>query len=379
MRIVHILTRLLKAGAEENTLTTCYHQVSEGHDVTLVYGNEQDLTLVREAESKGVVCRQLNCLVHPVRVGDDIKAILALRKLYTMLKPDVLHTHQSKAGILARLAAVGKKCAVIHSIHIVSFVNTGALTKWNYIAAEKVCSLFTDKFINVSQGTRELYLKYSIGHTEKHEVVYSGMNIEKYTSIRQSHVHPDVSNEKFVVLMMAAFEKRKRHRELVLSLESILRARPEIEVWFLGQGETEDSVNTLIREHDLADRIITLGFVNNPEHYVAQANVGVLVSEREGLPRVLVQFIAAGVPVVTTWLPGIEEIVRHNTNGVVHGLNDIGSVADSIGELFDDRKRLEDLRRGAKNSPVDLWDVNRMGPHISNVYEKTLRTKQAFH
>ena len=180
MKIVHILTRLLKAGTEENTLASCFHQIAEGHEVFLVYGEEREHSLVVQAEQNGVKCIQINCLVHSIGPVSDLKAIMALRKLYKKIKPDILHTHHSKAGMLARLAAVGSKCTVVHSVHIVPFYNTGALSKWMYIFAEKICAFLTHQFIDVSRATRDTYLKYSIGAKSDHEVVYSGCLL--YTS-----------------------------------------------------------------------------------------------------------------------------------------------------------------------------------------------------
>ena len=374
MRIVHVITRLLKAGAEENTLATCIYQANEGDQVYLLFGDEFDVSLVDEAESNGITCIEIPCMVHPINPASDSRAILALREYIAKIQPDILHTHQSKAGILARLASVGKNTTVIHTVHIVPFENTSAFRKWMYIASEWLCAKFTDQFIDVSSGTRDTYLKYSIGKLNNHEVVYSGMAVEKFSKFRNTGDRRRKSNT-FRVVMMAAFQARKRHEELIVSIESVLKKNPEIELQFLGQGDTETQIKVLVRDLGLEKQVKFLGYVNDPENYIKEADLGVLVSEREGLPRVLVQFMATGVPVVSTWLPGIEEIVQNNINGIVQNKNDIDAVTNQIEELALNSESLNRLKIGALNTDVRGWNLSAMGPRIHGVYSKAIQRR----
>jgi len=374
MRIVHVITRLLKAGAEENTLATCIYQANEGNQVFLLYGEEFENGLVEEAESNGITCIQIPCMVHAISPILDSKAILTLRKYVDEIQPDIVHSHQSKAGILTRLASVGKNTTVIHTVHIVPFDNTGAFRKWMYISIERICSKFTDQFIDVSFGTRDTYLKYSIGGLNDHEVVYSGMAVDKFLRLRDAD-NQRVEDGTFKVVMMAAFQARKRHKELVVSLEKILKENSNIELQFLGQGDTEAQVKNLVRDLGLEKQVKFHGYVSDPESYIEGAHLGVLVSEREGLPRVLVQFMASGIPVVSTWLPGIEEIVQNNVNGIVLGKNDIDSVASQIEMLALDADALARLRAGAIETDVRSWNISAMGPRIDSVYSKAIQRR----
>jgi len=374
MRIVHVITRLLKAGAEENTLATCIYQANEGNQVYLFYGDEFENGLVEEAEANGITCIQVPSMVHAISPILDGKAILALRKYVVDIQPDIIHSHQSKAGILARIASVGRNSTVIHTVHIVPFDNTSAFRKWVYISVERICSKFTDQFIDVSFGTRDTYLKYSIGELNNHEVVYSGMAVEKFLSMRHADSQR-VADSTFRVVMMAAFQTRKRHKELIVSLEEILKENPNIELHFLGQGDTEEKTKILVRELGLEKQVKFFGYVTDPESYIKGADLGVLVSEREGLPRVLVQFMASGIPVVSTWLPGIEEIVQNNVNGIVLSKNDIDSVATQIKALTLNADTLGRLKAGAMDTDVRSWNISAMGPRIDDVYSKAIQKR----
>ena len=109
MKIVHVLTRLLRAGSEENTLTTCRGQLERGHEVFLVHGRDFDASYY---DSLGSVLHLVNVenLVRAVNPAKDIMALTELVRLFREINPDVVHTHQSKAGLIGRLAARAGSC-----------------------------------------------------------------------------------------------------------------------------------------------------------------------------------------------------------------------------------------------------------------------------
>ena len=94
MHIVHVVTRLLRAGSEENTIETCRWQVEAGHRVTLVHGQDWDRYWTHNLP-RGVERRKVPELVHAVRPAQDARALKALQRLYVAIAPDVIHTHQS--------------------------------------------------------------------------------------------------------------------------------------------------------------------------------------------------------------------------------------------------------------------------------------------
>ncbi|OUS39061.1 hypothetical protein A9Q94_00465, partial [Rhodobacterales bacterium 56_14_T64] len=217
MHIVHLVTRLLRAGSEENTIETCRWQALAGHQVTVIHGHQVD-PWWRDNPVSGVELVALPQLIHPLNPAADLRALRALRVLYRHLRPDVIHTHQSKAGILGRLAASAVPDAVVaHGIHIVPFQGVSRAKRMIYIAAEKLAARRTDVFLGVSEAVGHAYVGAGIARRGRVHCVRSGMDINRFSDpkppldwrrllrLGSNDCRPPVA------LMLAAFEPRKRH------------------------------------------------------------------------------------------------------------------------------------------------------------------------
>ena len=147
MHIVHLLTRLLRAGSEENTLETCRWEIAQGHQVSLIHGAAPDPYWEHHLP-RGLTRITLPEMVHPVHPLQDMRAEKRLRQIYRALDPDVIHTHQSKAGFVGRLAARAVPNAVVaHGIHIIPFEGVTPAKRALYLAAERLVGRQTDVFI----------------------------------------------------------------------------------------------------------------------------------------------------------------------------------------------------------------------------------------
>jgi len=377
LTVVHVITRLLKAGAEENTLATCQDQINRGYDVRLIHGNEYDNTVISKSSDQ-IQYMADNNMVHPFNIVQDIKAVISIRAIYKRIQPDVVHTHQSKAGVLGRLAAIGLPIVVIHTVHIAPFLNVSAVQTFLYTKAERICARFSHALISVSAGMRNACLDHRIGVPGKHHVIHSGMELERFQSALppvdwKSSIGGWPNEEKpFTVLMLAAFEPRKRQEVFIQAMAPVLKRNPEMVVIFCGTGARFNNAKALAESLDVNTQLRFLGFSDEPEKIVALADLCTLTSEREGLPRVLVQYTAAGKPVVANHLPGIEEIISDGGNGVVEAADDIDAVCETIENLYLDSQSLSKLASGAKSKDVSQWKVEIMGEKIDRVYRQHL-------
>jgi glycosyltransferase involved in cell wall biosynthesis len=375
MKIVHVVTRLLQAGSEENTIATCRAQAQAGHQVLLVHGNVWG-TGPRDQCGPDVKVIEVPSLVHRLDPGNDLRAILALRSLFLAMRPTVVHTHQSKAGILGRIAArLAKVPVVIHGVHIVPFVNVGIAQRTIYLAAERLVARFTHAFINVSEGTRQSCLEHAVGRPEQHFVAHSGFDVARFqnapipedwrTLVGVSAGAPRPP----VVLMLAALEERKRHVALLSLFDRVVRRIPDVRLLLCGEGPTRPHIESLIKQKGLSENVRLLGFQRRPEQLIALSDLTILTSTREGLPRVIVQSLAGGKPVITTSLPGISEIVRDGINGIVTPSDDLGRTLDALADLLLDQPRLRRLQTAAAATDVSSWRTDDMCSRVAAVYE----------
>jgi len=374
MHIVHLVTRLLRAGSEENTTETCRWQAEAGHKVTLVHGREAD-PWWQDNPVPGVDLMEIPELVHPLDPLADLRALSALKATYRQLQPDVIHTHQSKAGILGRLAARAVPQAVVaHGIHIVPFEGVSRAKRTFYIGAEKLAARRTDVFIGVSEAVGHAYVAAGIIRRGRVHCVRSGMDLGRFRNaglpddwrallgVRRGNVRPRVA------LMLAAFEPRKRHVAFLQAFARAADTLPDLKLLLAGAGPEETRVRQEVQRLGLQDRVVFCGHRADPEALLALADVSVLTSEREGLPRVVVQSIAAGCPVLVNDMPGIDEVIADGVNGHVVARGDLDGVMARIRAVLGDDLALRRLGSGAIASDVEPWSLASMGARTTALY-----------
>jgi len=380
VRIAHVITRLMQAGSEENTIATCQAQANAGHEVVLLHGNEWS---ARQREKCGdrIEVREISSLAHSLDARKDIGAVLALRAFFRDWRPNVVHTHQSKAGIVGRIAArLANVPVIVHGVHIVPFINVGRAARTIYLAAERTVGRFTDAYINVSEGTRQCYIEHGVGRPEAHFVAHSGFEVERFHDApvpehwREIAGVPEGTTPP-IVLMLAALEERKRHVEFVSAFARVVAKVPNVRLLLCGTGPTRGRIEATIARLGLSDNVRLLGFQLRPEQWIALADLTVLTSMREGLPRVIVQSIAGGKPVVTTQLLGIGEIVTNGHNGIVTASDDLAGTADVIAEVLLDHERLRRMKVAAASTNVSSWRVESMCSTVAGVYDELIRTQ----
>ncbi|MET0239594.1 MAG: glycosyltransferase [Sphingobium sp.] len=365
-------------GAEENTWASCVHQATSGHEVHLYCGRSSDVDEYR-GRNTSVMVHLVPELVRDVAPKDDLAAYRKLSELFATLRPDIVHTHTSKAGIVGRLAASNAKVpAIIHGVHILPFSNVGMAERLIYLSAEHAVAPMTDHFVHVSHGTRKAYGIAQIGNRRLHSVVRSGMDIEQF----QTATPPDDWRELLgvgrfdekprTILMMAVLEERKRQYEYIKGFAETTRKGEDIRLLLAGDGPDAGRVRELIRTLDVGDRVKLLGHRPDPERLVALADVCSLASLREGLPRTIVQSLAGRRPAVVSPLRGIEEIVQNGSNGIVVRSKQAEPVARETVALLRDPARLAAMTRGAAAASVEDWKFPSMFAQLDRAYAETL-------
>lgn len=378
MVIAHVITRLLRAGSEENTIYTCLSQARAGHRVILIHGNEWNAEQVARCRPHIEVI-ELEQFVHAIHVGKDIRATQALTALFRELQPTIVHTHQSKAGILGRIAArLAQVPVIVHGVHIVPFASAGTVQKLTYLAAERAVAGYTDAYINVSEGTRQTYIENAVGRPEQHFIAHSGFDLHSFRTAAPPENWRELCGltaadaKPPIVLMLAALEERKRHVPFLEAFARITQRVPTVKLLLAGEGPQRAAIVDAIARLGLADCVKLLGFHAHPEQLIALADLTVLTSMREGLPRVLVQSLAGGKPVVTTHLPGIDDLIADGVNGLITPADDLAATADAIAAVLLSPERLRKMQQYAAKTDVSSWDIEAMCATLSGIYARFL-------
>jgi hypothetical protein len=187
LRVVHVMTSVLAGGAEENTFATCRGQIARGHDVWVIHGRSVDPPTLACAP-KGARLLHEPKLHREISPAADLAALRALTRTMRRIAPDVVHTHQSKAGIIGRMAGWRARVPVIlHSVHILPFLNVPRGRRMLYLGLERLVAPVTDAYISVAKGMRDANLAAGLGTPARNFTVYSGMPLERFRSACDRH------------------------------------------------------------------------------------------------------------------------------------------------------------------------------------------------
>jgi glycosyltransferase involved in cell wall biosynthesis len=359
MRILHISTRLILGGSQENTVLSCEGQARLGHEVHLafgpIYGPEGSLLdrvqRFRTGDGRTIAAHVVPNMVRQIDPVKDFRAQRELRRLIERLRPDVVHTHSSKAGIIGRAAAWSSRPrpATVHTIHGPPFmpVEGGPLARLKiraanlvYTLAERSAARRCHAIVSVADAMTQQFLARGIGRPDLFTTVRSGMETGPY-------LHPEpgedatairaklgLSPDRFVVGTVARLAQHKGHDDLLDALGRRLRAEPAWALLWVGDGWWRERLLNRAREMGLhvaeLDRPAASapGEVAAPAALRADAQIFItgLVppdripglmramdvlahpSYREGLPRTLPQALLCGTPVVAYDADGSREV-----------------------------------------------------------------------
>jgi glycosyltransferase involved in cell wall biosynthesis len=378
--IVHIITRLMNGGADENTVFSCNYSVSIGDDVTLLTGLEQNQEILSKIDSR-VRLVVVDNLVNKIKPLKDLLALFEIKKIIKQISPDVVHTHNSKAGVIGRFAAwlSGTKL-IVHTIHSLPFISANFFTKTVYLVIEKITSFVTDKFINVSNGTMEIYLRYKIGRSSNHQVIFSAFDVDKFKNANKHQALNDLNlkenlNSSKIIVRMGRFEKLKRYKDLIETFSKILIKFPNTVLILVGDGELLAENKRLSKTLNLEKNIIFTGFTVYPEKIIALADICIMNSEREGLSRAMLQYLAGGKPVICSNIYGVKEVMKDDINGCLYDGENLNGLYNKISLLLSNEDYLNKLTIGAKKTDISNWSLEFMGKKINDLYITALLSR----
>lgn len=380
MRVTHIITRLVIGGAQENTLATIAGlRQKPDLQVNLISGptTGPEGSLENEARKIPDLLTLVPELVRPIH---PLKDFIALRKLEHVLhgqKPDLVHTHSGKAGILGRLAA--KRAGVpviIHHIHGPSFGNfQSAPANWIFTAAEKYAARVTDHFFCSADAMTKLYLAAGIGKSSMFTRVFSGFNLEPYLNATNDlalRQQLGLTKEHFVIGKIGRLFRLKGHADLITAFARIISQIPNARLLLIGDGLLRSELENQARGLGLTDKVIFAGLVAPGEvaRYVGIMDCLAHLSYREALSRALPQALAAGKPVVAYDFDGADEVCLENKTGFVVKTGDTGAAAQRLLQLASDATLREKLGKAGRAFVKENFPIKKMVDDQYNMYLK---------
>ena len=381
IKIAHLITRMVRGGAQENTLYTVKHLNPQKYEVWLIsgpaLGGEGS---IEEKIPSWINFVKVNELVRPIHPLKDIIAFGKIFSLFLKEKFHIVHTHTSKAGIIGRWAAKmsGTKI-IVHTPHGHIFYGyEKELVTLFYTWIERITSWITDTIVTLTEKGKIEHLERGIGNPEKMKVIYSGVEIEKFFIPRDK-----ISERKFlglpergkIVGCIGRMVPVKGH-EYFLEAASIVREKyPEVHFLLQGEGPLRKQLIEKVRNLSLSSCCTFLPSETPVERVLSSLDIFVLPSLNEGMGRVLVEAMATGLPIVATKVGGVPELVKNGINGYLVPPGDKDSMADSIVSLLKNPSLAS--RMGEKGREMSKnFSAQRMVLEIESLYKKLEEVKE---
>jgi glycosyltransferase involved in cell wall biosynthesis len=379
MRVVHIITRLIVGGAQENTLLNCGDLVNDfGDEVLLIIGAEtgREGSLLSCVQDKFPVYI-LPDLVRAISPYRDILAYYGLRRRLVEFKPDVVHTHSAKAGILGRFVAWNLQVPlVVHTVHGAPFYPyQNRFVRMFYQFCERFCARCCHKLISVADAMTDLMVDAKIAPREKFTTIYSGMETEQFINSEQfrqkTRERFGINENDIVVGKIARLFHLKGHTYLISAAESVLREVPAVKFMFVGDGILMEEFRREVELRGISDRFIFTGLLP-PEQIpaiISAMDIVVHTSLREGLARVLPQALLAGKPVISYDIDGAREVVIDGVTGYLLPPKSIKPLEHAIIKLATSPDLRIKFGQTGKELCTNKFDHRYMTAQIRKLYE----------
>ena len=379
LRIDHIITWLDRGGAQQNTLLTVEGQRAAGHRVGILFGSQRGLRgdLAGRAASAGadeIPLANLRQEMNPVR---DVLAFVEVVRVLRRRRPDVVHTHSSKAGAIGRLAArVARVPVVVHTVHGWSFhAHQSRVERGLAIMVERIGARMTDAIVILAENDRAKGRAAKIGSPDDYRLIRSGIDLAPFRRASECRDQMRASvldefgldDDTTLVGSVTRLSDQKDPITLLDAAARIVAQRPDVVFLVVGDGPLDVTVRSRRQELGLDEHVQLLGSREDVARLVASFDVFLLTSRWEGLPRVVPEAMAAGTPVVATDVDGTSEIVSDGDTGRLIPAGDPRRAAEAVLDLLEHRERADGLASRAVDV-VSAWDARKMVDRLEVLY-----------
>ena len=385
MKVAHIIARMITGGADENTLLTVQGLDKDRYEIDLIMGEEFDKSVLNKVKDEDFNIIQVSGLKWKLNFFHDPIVLVKLIKVMRKNRYDIVHTHTTKAGILGRIAAriVGVPI-IVHGLHGSTFeAFDSGLLNWLLFRFERLTGRFTDAYISVSKVLSGNYIERGLGKKDNHYTVYSGMELSKFYHARDRIDYKEKYEElridagDFVIGNVARLEARKGHKFLIDAFKNIVGELKDghVKLLILGEGNKRKNLENYVKELNLENKVIFTGYREDVEELMAIMDIFVLTSLREGLPRVLVQAAAVGMPSIAFNVDGVPEIIKDNFNGFLVKVKDIEQLENRIMKYINNKELVLLHGRNGREFIENKWSIKGMIDRIDKIYQSLITEK----
>jgi glycosyltransferase involved in cell wall biosynthesis len=318
---------------------------------------------------------RINGLGRSVSVIDDIKSFFSLIRLIREYKPDIIHTHTAKAGVLGRVAGLiaYPSAKRVHTYH--GHLLHGYFTAWKtriVIVIEKLLANFSAALIAIGNQVREDLSTVKIGKVKKYSVIFPGL--DKLVSQSKSSAKDELGLEqdKTYIVFVGRLTQIKRPDRLIEIARHLKVKHPKVELLIAGAGEKFTEIQGLAKKESLP--MVILGWRNDIGRILSAGDIAVLCSDNEGIPLTLIQASQAGLPIISTNVGSVGDIVVNGETGILTEVNS-NSLICAIDDLLSNPEKMARFGQAGKERAEGLFSLQGMIDAHENLYSQVIEKK----
>jgi len=357
IKVCHIITKLELGGAQRVTLYIAGNLNRSDFDVTLIAGKGG--VLDEEYKNKPYVkfsrlCRQISPVV-------DFLTLIEIYKMLKKIKPDIVHTNSSKAGVIGRLAA--KLAGVKHIVHTVHGFPFNEIYKNKfYVVLERMLAKITEKIITVTTEDTKKGLSHKIGNSPQYITIRAGIDISEFKNL------PPPIGDKIIISTVGSFKPPKNIVDFIRAADIIHAKHPNTHFLVAGDGIMRPEIEKLIK----GGFVTLLGWNNDIAGLLSKTRIFVMTTLIEGLPCAAVEALAAGKPVVAYAVDGLKEIIKNESNGFLVKPFDYVAIAQKVNYLIENPAIAGAMSESAALSISEEFDSKYMLNALETLYKEIM-------
>ncbi|MBS0152385.1 MAG: glycosyltransferase [Nitrospira sp.] len=375
--ICHIITKLELGGAQEVALHVVSHLDPLKYRAVLISGPGGLLTeeAQRLPHIEMHLLPELGRRIHPL---DDLVALVRMTKLLRRLRPSIVHTHSSKAGILGRWAAwLAGVPVILHTIHGFGITpNQPGWLRRLLTLLERLTGLITSHWIAVSQVDIAKGMAWRLFRSDQVSLIRPGidptlflrpLNPQQRTALR---AELGATQDQWLIGTVACLKPQKAPHDFVAVAKYVCAAIPQARFVLVGDGALRSQIDGLLNQEGLSDRVRLAGWRRDIPNVMQTLDAFLLTSHWEGLPRVLLEARAAGLPIVATRVGGAGEAVSHGTEAYLCAPGDCVSLAEKVIHILRRKPEQGKVMESHSHTFPNEFHVNEMVAQYSSLYEQ---------
>ena len=374
IKVLHIITKLEFGGAQCNTIYTVAHLDKTLFDAKLVAGPGG---ILDGKVPPGSIVRAPR-LARSIRPVNDFLALLELRDIIRKENPAIVHTHSSKAGILGRLAArLAGVPFIVHTFHGFGFhERQNALKRYFFILLEKICALFTDSLIFVSNANMDYARGYKLGDTAGYRLIRSGIPLKDYPS-RSDRASKrrelGVPENAILIVNLGNLKPQTNPGDFIAAAGRLPGAHNDAVFMRGGGGEGLEAARAQAKDAGLERQLLFPGWREDSAGILAAADIFTLTSLWEGLPRSLVEAIKTGLPSVCYRTDGVADLLYDGGPGCMVEQGDLNALCLHLEDLIANTARRAEMAAKAAGTDLSQFDIDYMVRRQEELYLQLMK------